>query len=79
MRSDELDHLGEVTLGEEGEIAHQVLDGVFLMPGKDTGFTTPDILLSLDKRNWTLFCGIGRSVNETFKTANICMQKIPHL
>ena len=65
MGSDELDELGEITLGEDGEVGHQVGDGVGLMTVEDTGLASPNSLLTLDKLNGSLLVGNGRSINET--------------
>ena len=65
MGSDELDELGEVTVGKDGEIGHQVSDCVRLMTVEDTGLAGPNSLFTLDKVNGTLLVGNGRSINET--------------
>ena len=66
MGSDELDELGEVTVGEDGEVGHQVGDGVRLMTVEDTGLASPNSMFTLDKVNGTLLVGNGRSINETW-------------
>ena len=67
MGSDELDELGEVTVGEDGEVGHQVGDGVRLVTVEDAGLASPDSLLTLYKLNRTMLVSNGRSINETLR------------